>query len=122
MYIQVKENTNSRGTWDCHADEDSGCGPVWYTTVVPHFLLAHTDYPSHTSCLNYDPFPCTIHFILMTETVRFSETLVSYHITTWCHNPEDHDLNITIKGLARRSCYLLLAVHYALIVTLKQVY
>jgi len=22
-----------------------------------------------------------------------SETLLSCHITTWCHNPEDHNLN-----------------------------
>jgi hypothetical protein len=28
------------------------------------------------------------------EAVRSSETSVSYHITTWHHNPEDRDLNL----------------------------
>jgi hypothetical protein len=30
---------------------------------------------------------------LKMEAARFSETLVSY-ITIWCHNPEDHNLNL----------------------------
>jgi hypothetical protein len=29
------------------------------------------------------------------EAIRFPETLVSYHITTQCQNPEDLDLNFT---------------------------
>jgi len=27
------------------------------------------------------------------EAESFIETWVSYHINTWCRNPEDHDLN-----------------------------
>jgi hypothetical protein len=30
------------------------------------------------------------------KTARFSEPLVSNHDTTWCHNPEDLDLNLNV--------------------------
>jgi len=35
-----------------------------------------------------------IRFTLKIEAVRSSETLVSRHINTWCHNTEDGDMNL----------------------------
>jgi hypothetical protein len=35
--------------------------------------------------------------ILRAKAPRSSETLVSYHITTRRHNPEDHDLNLHLR-------------------------
>jgi hypothetical protein len=32
---------------------------------------------------------------LKMEGARISVMLVSYHITTWCHSPEDQELNAT---------------------------
>jgi hypothetical protein len=40
-------------------------------------------------------------FTLKMEAARSSETLVFYHITTWYHNPEDHDL-ILVRLLYER--------------------
>jgi len=34
-------------------------------------------------------------FTLKTEAVRSSTSLVSCHITTWCHIPEDYYLNFS---------------------------
>jgi len=36
-------------------------------------------------------YPSSSHFTLKMEAARSSETLVSYHITTRRHNPEDRD-------------------------------
>jgi len=69
--------------------------PADSVTILPHFLLAHTDSTSsYTSCLCLCPLPSTIHFTLKMEAAWPSKTLESYHIITWCHNPEDDNLNL----------------------------
>jgi hypothetical protein len=45
------------------------------------------------TCTSTPPTPSTTHFTLKMEAARSSETLVSYHSTTWSHNPEDLNLN-----------------------------
>jgi hypothetical protein len=38
----------------------------------------------------FEEFPAFI-FTLKMEAAKSSKTLVFYHTTTWCHNPEDHN-------------------------------
>jgi hypothetical protein len=49
--------------------------------------LAHTYiYPCCSLLLHLGPILNTMHFTLKMEAVRSSKRLVSYHITTQCHN------------------------------------
>jgi hypothetical protein len=40
------------------------------------------------------PYCLHVHITLKMGAARPSETLVSYHKTTWCHKPEDLDLSL----------------------------
>jgi hypothetical protein len=40
-------------------------------------------------------FQDSTHFTMKMETVRPFTLLVSYHITTWCHDPDDYHIHVS---------------------------
>jgi len=72
--------------------------------------MSHSDL---FSVLHICPFPSPTHFNLKMEAARTSEMLVPYHITTWHHNPEDHNLKLhrheSLKSPYRRCIHQFMA-------------
>jgi hypothetical protein len=46
-----------------------------------------------------DVRPAATSFTMKMEEIWFSKTMLSYYITTRCHDPEDHDMNHHCENL-----------------------
>jgi hypothetical protein len=71
--------------------------------ILPHHYMVSSLFPTgmHRALATFILtvtylclLPGPTHSILKIEGASFSEMLLSYHIPTWHHNPEDHDLSL----------------------------
>jgi hypothetical protein len=61
---------------------------------------------SHTLALQSPSYIFRIESTLKMEAADSSKTLLSTHQTMWCHNPEDHNLNLLVMKNIRVGCFL----------------
>jgi hypothetical protein len=82
--------------------------PLAVFTLLP--VCSACIYPSNSLLLHLGPLPGTAHFSVKIKAEGSSSAFVSYCNTTWCHNPEDLDLDLhcheNLKSLICAVCFL----------------